>query len=74
MSTKEISNAIKSLCEEMKAVDDYNKRSTETEDKKLKKIFEHNRDEETEHAVMIIEWLRKNLVGMDEKVKKYLNN
>ena len=34
--------------------------------------MEHNRDEEIEHAVMLIEWLRRNMEGWDEQLRKYL--
>ncbi|NIJ42917.1 hypothetical protein FHS78_003225 [Parvibaculum indicum] len=52
--------AIVSLMEELEAVDWYNQRAENTTDPELKKILEHNRDEEIEHAVMVMEWLRRN--------------
>ena len=30
-----------------------------SKDKDLKKVLEHNRDEEKEHVAMLIEWMRK---------------
>ncbi|WP_350343126.1 ferritin-like domain-containing protein [Proteinivorax tanatarense] len=70
--TKNISKAITSLKEEVEAVDYYNQRVATTNDPDLKKIFEHNRDEEIEHAVMTIEWLRRNMGVWDEELKETL--
>ena len=36
------------------------------------KILEHNRDEEKEHAVMVLEWIRRHDPVFDEQMKKYL--
>lgn len=54
------SKAIDSLREELNAIDFYDQRFHVVQDEELKKIIAHNRDEEKEHAVMLIEWLRKN--------------
>lgn len=51
--------AIESLMEELEAVDWYNQRVDVCIDPELKAILIHNRDEEKEHAVMMIEWLRR---------------
>ena len=53
------SKAIDSLREELNAVDFYDQRLYVVQDEELKKILAHNRDEEKEHAAMLIEWLRK---------------
>jgi hypothetical protein len=53
-------------------VDWYQQRVDATSDKQLKKILEHNRDEEIEHACMALEWLRRNMDGWDENLKTYL--
>ena len=52
--------ASKSLREELEAIDYYQERIDATKNEDLKKILMHNRDEEKEHAAMLIEWLRKN--------------
>jgi hypothetical protein len=70
--TKNISKAITSLKEELEAVDFYNQRVATTEDEDLRKIFEHNRDEEIEHACMTIEWIRRNMDGWDDELKSCL--
>ena len=51
--------AIDSLREELNAIDFYDQRLSVIEDNELKKIIAHNRDEEKEHAAMLIKWLRK---------------
>jgi uncharacterized linocin/CFP29 family protein len=48
-----------SLNEELEAIDWYDQRIEAASDDELKKILKHNRDEETEHAMMLIDWLRK---------------
>lgn len=54
------SKAIDSLREELEAIDFYDQRTYVVKDEELKKILAHNRDEEKEHAAMLIKWLRKN--------------
>lgn len=70
--TRDIHRAIVSLMEELEAVDWYNQRADACKDRKLKKILEHNRDEEIEHAAMVLEWLRRRLPKFDEQLKKFL--
>src|SRR5687768_7019805 len=48
-----------SLNEELEAIDWYDQRIDASHDDELRKILKHNRDEETEHAMMLIDWLRK---------------
>jgi uncharacterized protein len=69
---RDISRALASLKEEVEAIDWYNQRITTTKNEDLKKILEHNRDEEIEHACMAIEWLRKNMPVWEEKLKEEL--
>jgi ferritin-like protein len=57
--TKDLHRAIVSLQEELEAVDWYQQRADATEDPELRAILEHNRDEEKEHAMMLLEWLRR---------------
>lgn len=70
--TKEITRAIKSLIEELEAVDWYNQRVDVTKDEELKAILAHNRDEEIEHAAMALEWLRRKMPVLDEELKENL--
>ena len=69
---KDISRALKSLKEEIEAIDWYNQRVDVTEDAELKTVMAHNRDEEIEHACMTLEWLRRNMDGWDDELKTYL--
>ena len=51
--------AIESLREELNAIDLYNQRVEDSSDHELKALLAHNRDEEKEHAAMLLEWLRR---------------
>ena len=64
--------AIVSLMEELEAVDWYNQRAKATENPELRAILEHNRDEEKEHAAMVLEWLRRGDAKLDEHLKTFL--
>ena len=70
--TKNQSRAINSLKEELEAIDWYQQRVDVVEDEELKKILEHNRDEEKEHAAMLIEWLRRNDEVLAKELKDWL--
>ena len=64
--------AIASLMEELEAVDWYDQRVEATIDEELRSILAHNRDEEKEHAAMVIEWLRRNDETFERHLKTYL--
>lgn len=51
--------ALTSMMEELEAVDWYAQRVDAADDPELKAILGHNRDEEIEHFVMTLEWLRR---------------
>ncbi|MDY0235768.1 MAG: ferritin-like domain-containing protein [Gudongella sp.] len=71
--TMNLTRALMSLKEEIEAIDWYNQRVAATEDKDLEAILAHNRDEEIEHAVMTLEWLRRNMgTKWDEEMRTYL--
>lgn len=70
--TLDISKAITSLREELEAVDWYNQRVATATNEELKRIMEHNRDEEKEHAAMLIEWIRRNMDDWDKELKDYV--
>jgi hypothetical protein len=38
----------------------------------LKAILAHNRDEEKEHAAMVLEWIRRKDPSFDKELKDYL--
>lgn len=71
-SDRDCVRALLSLKEEIEAVDWYHQRAAVTKNESLKKILEHNRDEEMEHACMTLEWLRRNMPGWDEQLKTYI--
>lgn len=71
-ATREMHQAIISLVEELEAVDWYNQRVDVCQDEELKAILEHNRDEEKEHAAMLIEWMRRQDAGFEKELKDYL--
>ena len=64
--------AITSLQEELEAVDWYDQRVAATNDQDLADILAHNRDEEKEHAVMTLEWLRRRDPAFDAVLRTYL--
>jgi len=64
--------AIVSLMEELEAVDWYNQRAKATDNPELRAILEHNRDEEKEHAAMVLEWLRRGDPKLGEHLKTFL--
>lgn len=70
--TKDMHRAIISLMEELEAVDWYNQRIDCCKDDDLKKILKHNRDEEKEHAAMVMEWIRRRDPKFDQELKDYL--
>lgn len=69
---RDFARALHSLQEEVEAVDWYHQRVATTGDESLKAILEHNRNEEIEHACMILEWLRRNMPAWDEELRTYL--
>lgn len=70
---QDYTRALVSLKEEIEAVDWYNQRIAASENEDLKAILAHNRDEEIEHAVMTLEWLRRNMgTQWDKEMRTYL--
>ena len=61
-----------SLQEELEAADWYNQRVEGATDPELAAILAHNRDEEKEHAAMVLEWLRRGDPKLDEHLRTYL--
>ena len=70
--TRDMHRAIISLMEELEAVDWYNQRIDVCRDKELAAILAHNRDEEKEHAAMVLEWIRRRDSRFDKELKDYL--
>jgi hypothetical protein len=61
----------KSLREELEAIDFYQERIDATQDASLKKLLEHNMNEEKEHVAMLTEWIRKNDPTQDKVFKEH---
>lgn len=72
VSTIEMHRALTSLQEELEAVDWYQQRVDSTTDSELEAILAHNRDEEKEHAVMLLEWIRRRDPVFDANMREYL--
>ena len=70
--TRDMHRALVSLMEELEAVDWYNQRAAACQDSDLKSIIEHNRDEEKEHAAMLLEWIRRKDVRFSGQLRDYL--
>jgi ferritin-like protein len=71
-TTREMHRAILSLMEELEAVDWYSQRADVTADAQLKAVLLHNRNEEIEHAMMTLEWIRRRDEVFDRNAKTYL--
>ena len=71
-ATRDMHRAIVSLMEELEAVDWYNQRADACKDENLKAILQHNRDEEKEHASMVLEWIRRKDPSFSRELKDYL--
>ena len=70
--TRDMHRAIISLMEELEAVDWYQQRVDACADPDLKAILAHNRDEEKEHASMVLEWIRRHDPKFDKELRDYL--
>ena len=70
--TRDMHRAIISLMEELEAVDWYNQRVDACKDDELRKILAHNRDEEKEHAAMVLEWIRRQDASFDKELRDFL--
>ena len=71
-ATRDMHRAVSSLMEELEAVDWYNQRVDACRDPELRSILAHNRDEEKEHAAMVLEWIRRQDPTFDSQLREYL--
>jgi ferritin-like protein len=72
--TKNLHRAIVSLREELEAVDWYQQRAEACSDPALRAVLRHNKNEEIEHAMMTLEWLRRNDPVFAANIATYLNS
>jgi hypothetical protein len=71
-ATRDFHRAVESLIEELEAVDWYQQRADATKEESLRAVLLHNRNEELEHAMMTLEWLRRRDAKIDEVTRTYL--
>jgi len=72
VETRDMHRAIVSLMEELEAVDWYNQRADACKDPALKAILQHNRDEEKEHAAMLLAWIERKDEYFSKQMKGFL--
>ena len=71
--TRNMHRAIISLIEELEAVDWYQQRAEACSDENLRGVLVHNKNEEIEHAMMNLEWVRRHSEVFDANIKTYIN-
>ncbi len=69
---RDMTRAIDSLREELEAVNFYDQRIFDCQDEDLKALLAHNRDEEKEHAAMLLEWIRRRDKGFSKELQDWL--
>ncbi len=67
----DLERARASLIEELEAINWYEQRIQSSKNDKLKKLLAHNRDEEKEHAAMLIDFLRESDSTFDKMFTKH---
>jgi hypothetical protein len=70
--TRDMHRAVVSVVEELQAIDWYAQRVEAAQDPELRAILEHNSNEEKEHAVMLLEWIRRQDPVFERSLRKYL--
>ncbi len=70
--TQDLHRAIVSLQEELEAVDWYQQRIDAARDPELRRILAHNRDEEKEHAMMLLEWIRRHDLAFARQLRLHV--
>jgi len=70
--TRNMHRAIVSLKEELEAIDWYQQRADACSDPQLKGVLLHNKNEEIEHATMLLEWIRRHDGHFNEMMREYL--
>jgi len=67
----DLKKARQSLIEELEAINWYETRIEDAENEELRRILEHNRDEEKEHVAMLLEWIRENDSEQNKKFEEH---
>jgi len=68
----DLHRALASLQEELEAIDFYQQRVDASQGGTLKRVLAHNGDDEWEHAVLALEWLRRTQPELDFQLRKVL--
>jgi ferritin-like protein len=72
--TKNTHRAIVSLKEELEAIDWYQQRAEACSNDELRAVLLHNKNEEIEHAMMTLEWLRRNNSNFSQHIDTYIKS
>lgn len=64
--------ALSTIMEELEAIDWYDQRIAASSNAELRAVLTHNRDEEKEHASMLLEWLRRHDPAFDRHLRAQL--
>jgi len=70
--TRDLNRARQSLVEELQAMMWYDERISATKDKSLAGVLSHNRDDEKEHATLLLEWIRRHDPKLAKELKEIL--
>jgi hypothetical protein len=70
--TRDLHRAFVSVIEEIEAIDWYYQRAEVCDDEGLASILRHNMEEEMEHAMMGLEWIRRRLPKFDHFARSIL--
>ena len=70
--TRDRHRAITTLIEELEAIDWYQQRADVCADEELRAVLIHNKNEEIEHAMMTLEWIRRNYPEFDANIRTYV--
>jgi hypothetical protein len=60
--------AIRSLIDELEALDGYTQRYEACTDPELRLVIAHHRDKKKEHAAMLLEWMRRRDSKLDQEL------
>ena len=71
VETQEMHRSLVSLIEELQAIDWYQQRVDASADPQLKDVLMHNKNEEIEHATMLMEWIRRHNDHFDQMMRRY---
>jgi uncharacterized protein len=64
--------AISTIMEELEAIDWYDQRIKASSNTELQSVLAHNRNEEKEHASMLLEWLRRHDAEFDTHLRTFM--